>query len=132
MDKNELLLLVDRFIKQYNYRISRYDFDEQFFGDFQIILINSKWFDIRFISDKGQVFCDIKGKLHDWIDLNLLMKVTNNKFKYNPNLEAVDNIKIIIDFLSLNMAYISDILSLKNRIELTKMVKFEENHFTDY
>jgi hypothetical protein len=98
--KRELIEnLLNSYLKDYKYRIKKYDFYEESFGDFIIILKSIKGIPIKLIRDKGQLFCEVN-KFFSWIDINNFSD-SNRVFDMNEKAELA--ISLIFKYLNDNM-----------------------------
>lgn len=98
--KRELIEnLLTLYLKDFDYKILSFEYNEDFFGNFIITLKSKKGVSIKLLRDKGQLFCEIK-KLFVWTDINEVA-ISNEIFDMNEETELA--ISKIFKFLNDNM-----------------------------
>lgn len=69
-------------IINYGYKITKIEYDEKHFGNFIIELFKEGLFKIRFVRDRGQVWCDI-GYNSRWLQLTDILFVIGVKYSHD-------------------------------------------------
>lgn len=114
-----------------NYNVIKMDYDEKHFGNFVIELSNNELFDIRFTSDRGQLWCEIN-QGSTWILINDIFTVMGVKFSYNINNEYCKSIEVISNEIYKNIDMLKMALDKSNskatlhRIEELKQKRADE------
>ncbi|WP_169009370.1 hypothetical protein [Faecalispora jeddahensis] len=99
MNKELVEYLLDLYLKNYNYKIFSFEYNEAQFGNFIIKLRSQKGVPIKLLRDKGQLFCEVK-ILFKWININ---ELTHPDKIFDMDEEIVVAVSHIFKFLNENM-----------------------------
>ena len=81
-------------VQYHGYEIQEINYSEEHFGNFVIKLAKANSFNIRFLRDRGQVWCEI-GRNSNWMQLEDVLTVVGAKFEFDQNDDYCRIIKLI-------------------------------------
>lgn len=81
-------------VQYHKFEIQEMHYSEEHFGNFVIDLVKTNSFKIRFIRDRGQVWCEL-GRNSDWMQLEDVLNVIGARFEYDQSDDYCRIIKLI-------------------------------------
>ena len=120
-DKETLIKSIYKLTDKGTFTIKKFDFDEKNFGNFCIELTSNKQVNIRFLRDRGTVWCEV-GREGDWFLVEDVFKLIGIDFVSDKS-EVNDFLNYISVLFIKNFSEVMIILDAKNIADTRVKIK---------
>lgn len=122
-----VLTALNDLVRYHEFEIQEIRYSEEYFGNFVVNLVKRDFFKVRFLRDRGQMWCEL-GLDSDWMQLEDVLEVVGVRFEYDHNDDYYRNIKLVSGAIHCNFALLDKALGEDTikRVELIKQKRVEE------
>ncbi|WMJ23170.1 hypothetical protein RBG61_00500 [Paludicola sp. MB14-C6] len=111
-DKESLIENIVELTNKGNFSLQKFDFDEKNFGNFCIALTCNKQVNIRFIRDRGTVWCEA-GRDGEWYLIEDVFRLIGTEF-ISEKSETIEFLSYMSGILMKNISKVMDVFDANN------------------